>query len=663
MQTTTTINTNTNTSTAMELRRPDFKEHEVHVKMPSSWSLSTNSNREVDSAPQVAMSFLVHGEFHNMLREPQEIMEKCLKRFAKNITTKLMKQHQAHQKKDKKKQKQNHSPTPKESESPVLPVEESDEVFVMFREERVNLSALTNLEFQTDMIIHIRNPLHHPEYQNNHVHDEVGQNHLPEKTQAYLQYRVVRNAPVVVSINTFPRSHFTVHCPIVPNVKTEYADDYCVLWYRESSPGNKEYVHVSNQKIFIPTREMIGCAIKIYVYAIRYDSTNPDQHIVAEKGRAFAHYLTHYVQDYANTPSHKDVQQIHGNNMLNKVVHLRDEYFQQSSKYQRVALSSKLFDNEAEDNFEFKELLHQVYNHQSVANSQKSLRIMCYNILSDGYALQEREKMSANAKGEPINGMYYYMSNVHHLAVDYRLQRVVFELLHTQADVICLQECDRKVFDHYLNPLLGYYGYEGHYTNKISMVLEGCVTFYKLTSVRPLLNVDLAIKTVYRNDALLHKTLFTLRPDLIDILGGKLGTVGQISVALYEDTILIVGNTHLFYHPLATYLRLLQIRAIVERMNRLYLDLVQLVQFEGRKSISKQELLSFLSKDLDEDITLETRQLEQESRTTLFEPITASNVDDDQEMIELDKVKRIGSAIMGDLNSTPLTPSIEYLTK
>eukprot|EP01034_Spumella_vulgaris_P044816 gene44816-55769_t len=53
-----------------------------------------------------------------------------------------------------------------------------------------------------------------------------------------------------------------------------------------------------------------------------------------------------------------------------------------------------------------------------------------------------------------------------HLDTEYRMQRVWLELRAYDADVVCLQECDRKVFEMYLRPLMEGEGYIGHYTNK-----------------------------------------------------------------------------------------------------------------------------------------------------------------------------------------------------
>lgn len=63
------------------------------------------------------------------------------------------------------------------------------------------------------------------------------------------------------------------------------------------------------------------------------------------------------------------------------------------------------------------------------------------------------------------------------LDVAFRLQRIAKQLLNSGADVMCLQEVDRKVFERHLEPLLATAGYRGIYTNKVGPVTKGAATF------------------------------------------------------------------------------------------------------------------------------------------------------------------------------------------
>lgn len=59
-----------------------------------------------------------------------------------------------------------------------------------------------------------------------------------------------------------------------------------------------------------------------------------------------------------------------------------------------------------------------------------------------------------------------------------RIQLIIKELLGYNADVICLQEVDNKVFDHHLQPLLKAEGLEGVFDRKGGVVSEGVACFW-----------------------------------------------------------------------------------------------------------------------------------------------------------------------------------------
>jgi mRNA deadenylase 3'-5' endonuclease subunit Ccr4 len=118
------------------------------------------------------------------------------------------------------------------------------------------------------------------------------------------------------------------------------------------------------------------------------------------------------------------------------------------------------------------------------------------------------------------------------------------ELLSYNVDIICLQECDKKVFDTYLDSLLKNNGFLGHYTNKSSNVLEGCATFTK--GLRVLRRIDLPVKNILRNATYIEK-IFHERPDIRDIIGTKIGTIGQITLCqiLYSFKLVICFSVFL----------------------------------------------------------------------------------------------------------------------
>lgn len=66
-----------------------------------------------------------------------------------------------------------------------------------------------------------------------------------------------------------------------------------------------------------------------------------------------------------------------------------------------------------------------------------------------------------------------------------------------------------------------------------------------------------------------YLNLFSERRDLKYILTKKLGTFVQLTIVQSVDNpedILIIANTHLYFHPLCEYVRLLQVKSIYERV-------------------------------------------------------------------------------------------------
>ncbi len=620
------------------------------------------------------------GEFQQMLRNLEEEMEKTLKRFAKNVQAKLQKHHQHSQHGGKKNKKQQHGNHHNNHPSTG---EEEEEFYVSMREngdsdeKRINLSGLTNAHFQSGMVLHVRDPYHHlshpPQPPSTDSDQQHHHYHKGDSHHRYLTFTVVTNAPTVTSLTTYPKTHFTIHCPIVPVVQSEFADDYRCLWFIESSPKSKDYQLVSRDKVLIPDRCHIGCAVKVFVSAIRYEG---ESNVVL--GRAYVSYLQHSVIDCPNRSS------IDGIECVNRLVQLRYNYLfgerDPSTSTTNMYLTGTIEEQLHEQ--EFIESIHKhVYRHDINVPNQHTdrLRIVCYNVLSDGYANQEKDKTS--------KGMYYYLHDALYLQPEYRSQRIIYELLAYRADIIALQECDRKIYEQYYLPLLGLYGYVGHYSNKVSQVQEGCAMFIRTriplnddnctdsmpTYVNSKIEVekfiDLPYKNIFRqNDSVLHKTLYRDRPDLMDIIGGKLGTIGQIAILRYKGDIgIIIGNTHLFYHPLASYIRLLQIQTLLQRIQEIEYDLsssnITVNIGVDEKGILYDNVIKSYDDNIDTYYLQREEILSQSLLTHSTKPMYHGTVEKGNCGVRK-PFSKIGHIVLGDLNSTSDNSGvIEFLNR
>ncbi|XP_031627621.1 2',5'-phosphodiesterase 12 [Contarinia nasturtii] len=177
-------------------------------------------------------------------------------------------------------------------------------------------------------------------------------------------------------------------------------------------------------------------------------------------------------------------------------------------------------------------------------------RVVSYNLLADYYADSDFSRTELFPYCPPFA-----------LAIDYRKHLFIREIRGYNADICCLQEVDSKIFDLDLKLCLGNDGLEGILQKK-GTTQEGVATFYnrnKFDLVQSLgfnLSDDLSTKPYFnelyekiKNNEKLCERMVSLSTALqVTVLKSKAN--GQI---------LIVANTHLYFHPDADHIRLLQI--------------------------------------------------------------------------------------------------------
>ncbi len=134
--------------------------------------------------------------------------------------------------------------------------------------------------------------------------------------------------------------------------------------------------------------------------------------------------------------------------------------------------------------------------------------------------------------------------------------------------------------------------------------------------------------------------IYSQRPDLRDVLGEKLGGIGQISVCRSTHTghVYLVINTHLFFHPKAGFVRLLQIDALLRVVTAL------------KAEIEANGLMSTVTRTW---CTLGLRP------SDVFEGVNEAV--NHQEVLLTPVTNRVSVLVAGDLNSTENSTVIEYL--
>ncbi|XP_063973714.1 2',5'-phosphodiesterase 12 [Diachasmimorpha longicaudata] len=181
--------------------------------------------------------------------------------------------------------------------------------------------------------------------------------------------------------------------------------------------------------------------------------------------------------------------------------------------------------------------------------SGKDFRITSYNILADTYADSDYSRTVLFPYCPPYA-----------LAIDYRKLLIVKELIGYKSDILCLQEVDKKVYEKDIVSALASVNYNGIFAAK-GDTAEGLAVFYDQNRFQLLdnkcaimsKNVDLneSFKRVWaqvQNENTRQRFLDRNTSLLIVTLQSRDN----------PDEILVVGNTHLYFHPDADHIRLLQ---------------------------------------------------------------------------------------------------------
>ncbi|KAJ8019825.1 2',5'-phosphodiesterase 12 [Holothuria leucospilota] len=189
-------------------------------------------------------------------------------------------------------------------------------------------------------------------------------------------------------------------------------------------------------------------------------------------------------------------------------------------------------------------------------------RVVSYNLLADTYADSDfsRDVLFPHCPPEFLAG-------------DYRQQLSLKEIIGYHSDILCLQEVDKSFYERSLRPSLGALGYEGAFCCKTRGVAEGEAIFFQNDRYKLLGSHDIVVneklKTDSANEDLL--TVISKSSQFLESISNK-STVAQVMVL--DDTQIpnkkvIVANTHLYFHPNANHVRMIQVAVILRHMQQL----------------------------------------------------------------------------------------------
>ncbi|KAJ6649851.1 2',5'-phosphodiesterase 12, partial [Pseudolycoriella hygida] len=188
-------------------------------------------------------------------------------------------------------------------------------------------------------------------------------------------------------------------------------------------------------------------------------------------------------------------------------------------------------------------------------------RVVTYNLLADLYADSDYSR-----------SILFPYCPPYALAIDYRKQLFMKEIAGYNADIICLQEVDGKVFDLDLLPFLQMSNYIGMYKSK-GATAEGLATFVnskKFSLVKNCgINIGENISTLDIFDELWRK--IQSNEPLVKRITERSTAVHVTTVKSNDsDKVLVIANTHLYFHPDAAHIRLLQIAFCMKYVESVY---------------------------------------------------------------------------------------------
>ncbi|XP_042233315.1 2',5'-phosphodiesterase 12-like isoform X2 [Homarus americanus] len=183
--------------------------------------------------------------------------------------------------------------------------------------------------------------------------------------------------------------------------------------------------------------------------------------------------------------------------------------------------------------------------------AENSFRVISYNILAELYADTDHARTYLFPTCPPYA-----------VDMDYRKQLLIKEILGYNGDLICLQEVDEKVFHRDLIPALKSEGLEGFYAAKGGQVTEGAAVFFRQSKLRILETTRIVLSKELQSNILFAGIWERVQtnPDMAEKMSQRSTTLQVCVLESVENPlrVIVVGVTHLYFHPDADHIRLLQ---------------------------------------------------------------------------------------------------------
>lgn len=211
------------------------------------------------------------------------------------------------------------------------------------------------------------------------------------------------------------------------------------------------------------------------------------------------------------------------------------------------------------------------------ATTLGSFRVVTYNILADIYADSDYSRTI----------LYPYCPS-YALAIDYRKQLLIKELIGYNADIYCLQEVDKQVFDNDLNPIMASLEekdpqngkYSGLYGEK-GTTGEGLAVFYNTSKFELITAKTFSYAKELQSNGLFDRLFqdVSVNQKLLERLKARKTVFQSVLLRSVEtpNRAILVGNTHLYYHPDSDHIRLIQSYIFVKHLENYIRKLAKIV--------------------------------------------------------------------------------------
>ena len=442
-----------------------------------------------------------------------------------------------------------------------------------FESQPLNATVLTNNEYKTGMALIIF-PFH---------------------------FIITVNPPLVLHLSSFPKRKLAVGMTVLALPELSHAEDALIEWWKENKSTSIDYECIAEGRSYSIQSSDLHHRLKIT--------------------------CTPFCSSSSSSPSSSSDLRLEEEDLMSS----NDTIIVEGSKKNECRGRTTVFYLSGSVNYSHNCIIRQIRSDFISKSSSSSsstpssiLRVVSYNILSDVYASTDYSKKV----------IYSYLHDESYLDIEYRAGLTYQELSSYNADIICLQECDARVFDVYYMPQFNALNYSSFYSNKAGGTSEGCALFVNKRHLIPLTALTIRLKDLLFSDPLLT-TLFSKLKEVKQLLTEQLSTIVQLSIcqsAFDDNKLILILNTHLYYHPAAAYVRLLQTHVILSLAEKIKVAILR----DESRSIDWKEVFT------EKSIEWEGKQRE-------------------KLIIRCSGTPTVSILFAGDLNSTPETAVIQYL--